>query len=150
MVVFAGNANQDLVMGDSDIPYPYRIGNLYAAKAFTSADGTTATTLATGAPGYYITAFGYQIDATTTIASAGMISIMFTDTASGGWGTFRAFVPAAFAAGNTPGSVRQVNDGPFVWSNKVANSSVQVALDTALTAGSVRCFIRYGRTAQLG
>ena len=144
------NANQEILLGDSDIVYPYRIGNLYAAKTITSADGTTATTLATGNPGYYITAFGYQIDSTTTIATSSMVSILFTDTSSGGWGTFRIWIPQTFAAKTAPDSLRQVNDGPFVWSNKTANSSVQVAIDVALTAGSIRCFIRYGRTSQLG
>src|ERR1700758_5514941 len=128
-MALAGNVEQSMVSGDSDIVYPYRIGNLYAAKSFTSADGTALTTLATGNPGYYITAFGFQVDAVATIATSGMITIIFSDTSFGTWGAFRLFIPNAVTLGNIPASTRQVNDGPFVWSNKVANSSVTVNLD---------------------
>src|SRR5229473_76966 len=116
----AGIANQQIYLGDSDIVYPARIGNLYAAKIFTSADGTAITTLATGAPGYYITAFGYQVDDTSTLAAAGVMDITFSDSSFGVWGNFRLFLPSAFSPKTIPSANRQVNDGPFVWSNKVA------------------------------
>lgn len=143
----AGNANQEIVLGDGDIVYPYRIGNLYAAANLTT---TTPVVLGTGNPGYYIAQLGYQADQVSTIAVAGEINIVFSDSSFGTFANFRLYIPQNASPGQIPAVIRQTNEGPFVWSNKIANSSVSVSIDTALTAGAIRCFIRWGRTAYLG
>ena len=146
----AGNANQEILLGDSDIVYPNRIGNLYSPATINSGTGTGSLTLVTGNPGYYITELGYHADVTCTLASAGMISITFMDSSSGTVANFRLYVPAAVTAPGYATTIRQVNQGPFVWSSKVASSTLSVSINTALTAGSIRCFVRYGTTSYLG
>ena len=143
----AGNSNQEIVLGDGDIVYPMRIGNLYNAANLTT---TTPVVLGTGNPGYYICQLGYQADQISTIAASGEVNIVFSDSSSGTFANFRLYIPQTASPGQIPAVIRQVNEGPFVWSNKVANSSVSCSIDTALTAGSIRCFIRWGRTAYLG
>lgn len=143
----AGINSQSIVLGDNDVVYPYRIGNLYNAANLAT---TTPVVLATGAPGYYICQLGYQCDQVSTIAVAGEINIVFSDSNFGTFANFRLYVPQNASPGQIPAVIRQVNEGPFVWANKVANTTMSVSIDTALTAGSVRCFIRWGRTQYLG
>lgn len=146
----SGNSNQEILLGDSDIVYPNRIGNLYSPATINVGTGTSTILLVTGNPGYYITELGYHADVTCTLAAAGMISITFTDSSFGTFANFRLYVPASVTAPTFATTVRQVNQGPFVWSNKVANSTCSVGINTALTAGSIRCFVRYGTTSYLG
>lgn len=113
--------------------------------------GQPPVTMITGAPGYYITDMGCQVDATTTLAVAGMISISFSDSVSGTIFLLRWYVPAAFSPGNAPMNLRQVTGvSPLVWSSKSANSMLTANTDTAITAGGLRFFVRYGLTNQLG
>lgn len=93
---------------------------------------------------------GFQADETCQIAASGMVDITFSDDQSGTWANFRIFITQNVTPANAPTAIRQTNEGPFVWSNKVASSNLQVNLGTALTAGSIRVFVRYGRTAYLG
>lgn len=145
--MMAGINSQSILLGDQDIVYPHRIGNLYAATNLTT---TTPVVLATGAPGYYICQLGYQADQTSSIAAAGEINIVFSDSNFGTFANFRLYLPQNAAPGQIPAVIRQVNEGPFVWSSKVATTTCSVSIDTALTAGSIRCFIRWGRTNYLG
>ena len=146
----AGNANQEILLGDGDLPYPYRIGNLYSAQTINSGTGTGSLLLVTGNPGYYLTELGYHADLTCTLAAGGMINITFADSSFGTIANFRLFVPASVTLPLFATTIRQVNQGPFIWSNKVANSTLSVSINTALTAGTIRCFARYGTTSYLG
>lgn len=136
--------------GTNGVIYPQIVGNSYIAQTMTSANGTTPVMIITGAPGYWLTEIGIQIDDTSTIASAGMISTKFTDSSFGDMFVIRWFIPSAFSAKTAPSNNRQVSGPGFAWNNKVANSTLQVSLDTALTAGSVRFFARYALTNFVG
>ncbi|OUE47296.1 hypothetical protein BZY94_06230 [Burkholderia territorii] len=78
------------------------------------------------------------------MSSGGMETITFADSSFGTVAQFRIYIPASAAAPTVPTIIRQTNEGPFVWNNKTANSILSVALGTALTAGSIRVFVRYG------
>lgn len=129
---------------------PASIGNQYFAATLNSASGTTPATLVTGAPGYYLTEFGFQCDPTATMTAAGMETINISDSVSGMVASFRIYIPSSAGAPTVPTIIRQVNQGPFIWNNKTANSVLSVALGTALTAGSIRVFVRYGLCNYLG
>lgn len=137
-------------LGSGDVLIPTHVGNQYSAATINSATGTNATTLITGAPGYIITELGYHIDLTATLAVAGMINLVFTDSSFGTVANFRIFVPATVTLPLTASTIRQVNAGPFIWNNKVASSTLSVSVNTALTAGTIRAFARYALTNFLG
>ena len=149
-MALSGNATSSLAIGDQDINYPVRIGNQYSAQTINSGPGTGSLLLITGTPGYYLTELGYHADLTCTLTAGAMINIMFIDSSYGTVANFRLFVPTSVTLPTTAATIRQVNTGPFVWSNKTANSTMSVSISTALTAGTIRCFARYGTTAQLG
>lgn len=138
------------LVGSNGTPITDYIGNQYIAATLNSASGTTPVNLVTGAPGYYIAQLGFQCDPTATLGAAAMETINFTDSASGMIASFRIYIPASVTAPTTPTIIRQTNEGPFVWNNKTANSVLSVALGTALTAGSIRVFVRYGLCNYLG
>jgi hypothetical protein len=129
---------------------PASIGNQYVSATLNSASGTNSSTLITGAPGYYITQMGFQCDPIATLSAAGMETITLTDSSFGTVSQFRIYIPSAAGAPTVPTIIRQVNEGPFVWNNKTANSVLSIALGTALTAGSIRVFVRYGLCSYLG
>jgi hypothetical protein len=138
-------------LGSGDIPYRLRVGNLYNAVTLTSANGTTPVTIITGAPGYYITDMGVQVDPLSTIGVASTISFGFTDSSSGAVFMLLWFLPTT-APTKTAAENDRVVTGPgnLIWSSKVANSVLSVALPVALVTGSVRFFVRYGLTSRLG
>lgn len=146
----SGTSVYSTTSGDGDLQHPFWIGNNYSPATINSATGTGSTTLVTGNPGYFITELGYQIDANATIAAAGMISLTFTDSSFGTIANFRIWIPSTAGAPTVPTNMRQVNQGPFVWSNRTANSTLSVAVNTALTAASIRAFVRYGITNIVG
>jgi len=138
------------LLGSSDIYYPSRVPNEYVAATINSATGTGSTTLVTGAPGYYLQEIFLQVDLTATIASAGMISCIFSDSSYGQFFVFRIYLPSSAGTSTIPVIIRQTNGPGFYWSNKTANSVASVALNTALTAGSIRVGCRYGITNIVG
>jgi len=123
-------------LGSGDIHYPCRVGNLYAAQTITSANGTTPVTLITGAPGYYITDMGLQVDPLSTIGAAATINLSFIDTSSGTVFTALWFLPNV-APTKTAAENDRVVTGPanLIWSSKIAASSLQVSASTALVLG---------------
>ncbi|MDN7881250.1 hypothetical protein [Burkholderia aenigmatica] len=137
-------------IGSGGLVIPALIGNQYAAVTLNSASGTSPGTLITGAPGYYLTQIGFQCDPTATLAAGGMETVVLSDSVSGTVAQFRIYIPASAGAPAVPTIIRQVNDGPFVWNNKSAGSVLTAALGTALTAGSIRVFARYGLCNYLG
>lgn len=139
-----------LVLGSGDLLMPFHVGNQYAAATLNSASGTGATTLITGAPGYIITELGFQVDPISTASGGATINVRFVDSSFGLFANFLVYVPATVTLPVVSTTIRQVNQGPFVWNNKVANSTCAVNLSTAVTAGSVRCFVRYALTNFLG
>lgn len=145
-----GDPSLQFVQGNGDVLVPVHIGNNYSVATLNTASGTSSTTLLTGAPGYIVTQLGFQCDATATLAAGGMESITLTDSSFGTIASFRIYIPAAVTLPVVATPIRQVNEGPFVWKNSVANSTLSVALGTALTAGSIRVFVRYALTQSLG
>lgn len=129
---------------------PASVGNQYIAVTLNSASGTTPVTMVTGAPGYYISEFGFQCDPIATLGAAGMETINISDSVSGMVASFRIYIPASAGAPTVPTIIRQVNEGPFIWNNKSSGSILTVTLGTALTAGSIRVFVRYGLCNYLG
>ncbi|MDN7490586.1 hypothetical protein QZM35_23015 [Burkholderia sp. AU45274] len=129
---------------------PASVGNQYAAVTLNSGTGTAAQLMITGAPGYYMTEFGFQCDPTATLGSAGMETINFVDSSFGTVASFRVYIPSSAAAPTIPTIIREVNPGPFIWNNKSANSTLSVNLGTALIAGSIRVFVRYGLCSYVG
>jgi len=138
------------VQGNNGIVYPEMVGNNYATITLNSSNGTTPVTIITGVPGYWITEMGVQVDDICTISVAGMVSTKFTDTSSGDMFVIRWYIPSAFSPKTGPSNNRQVSGPGFAWNNKVANSSLQVSVDTALTAGTARFFIRFAQTNFVG
>lgn len=126
------------------------IANQYAAATINNATGTGSQTLITGAPGYYFTSYGFQCDANATIASAGTVTVNFTDSAYGIVAQFRIWIPASFASPTVPTVIRQVEAPQSYWNNKTANSSLSVAINTTLATGSIRTFVRYGLCSFVG
>jgi hypothetical protein len=134
----------DYVVGSGGLIMPLLVANQYQAVTLNSASGTTSQLLVTGNPGYYFQGYGFQCDLNATVASAGMVNITFADSASGNVAVFRLWVPASAASPATPSIIREVDAPQSFWNNKTANSTLSVSLNTALTAGSIRCFVRYG------
>lgn len=145
-----GSFVQNTMNGSGALILPATAGNQYVSATLNSASGTTPVTLLTGAPGYYISQLGFQCDPTATMTGGGIETISFTDSASNMVAQFRIYVPASAASPTVPTIIRQVNEGPFVWNNKTANSVLSIALGTALTAGTIRVFVRYGLWNYLG
>jgi hypothetical protein len=124
------------------------IPNQYAAATLNSASGTSEVTLVTAPAFYFVTVLQITIDPTCTIAAAGMVSIAVTDSVSGNTvGMLRVYIPSAVTAPGIATVIRQVNAPGFFWSSPQANSTLQVALNTALTAGSIRVSVGYGLTS---
>lgn len=142
--------NPNYVITSGDVLVPQYVGNKYSTFILTSAQGTTPQLVFTGAPGYVITELGMQVDPTCTIAVAGMVNLLFSDSSFGTFFNIRWYIPASFAPGNAPTNTRVTNGPGFYFNNKVANSSVSVSTDTALTAGTVRFFVRYALTSNIG
>lgn len=141
-------ANQ--LTGSGGLVIGNMVGNQYVPVTLNSASGTTAQLMITGAPGYYLTELGFQCDPIATLAAGGMETINFVDSSYGMMTSFRIYIPATATAPTVPTIIRQVNQGPFIWNNKTANSTLSVNLGTALTAGSIRVFARYGLCSYLG
>lgn len=80
-------------LGSGDVHYPCRVGNLYAAQTIVAANGTTPVMMVTGAPGYYITDMGIQLDPLTTVAVASTVMLSFTDSVSGGIFSLLWYIP---------------------------------------------------------
>ena len=142
--------NPSYVVTSGDVLVPVYAGNRYAVATLTSANGTTPALLFTGAPGYVITELGMQVDPITTIAVAGMVNLMFSDSSFGTFFNIRWYLPSTVPGINVPTNTRITNGPGFYWNNKVAGSSVSVSTDVALTAGSVRFFARYALTSYIG
>ena len=121
------------------------IGDLYSAATLNTASGTTPVVMVTGAPGYLVTRLFVEVDATCTVASAGMNTINFTDTGSGlVVGQYRVWLPATFTAPTGPTGPQLATTGTGYWyRSRTANSTLQVSLSTALTAGSIRVAVNY-------
>jgi|SRR5712664_22045 len=146
-----GHETISLLRGDSDRIYPQFIGTNYSAVSIAAADGTTPKLLVTGAPGYVITNFGLQVDPICTIAAAGMVSLVFSDSSFGTWSLFRWYLPQTITPPTIGTNMRIVNSDGFQWNNKVANSSTSVSVNTTLTGtGTIRFFVRYALTSLLG
>lgn len=137
------------VVYSGDVYRPVYVGNNYAATTILPADGTNSKLLVTGAPGYVLTNIGFQIDNITTIAVAGMISIIFSDSSFGTMANYRWYIPQNITNPTLPANDRVVNGPGFYFHNTVANSSLSVHVDTALLTGQVRCFARYALTQYL-
>jgi hypothetical protein len=148
----AGNDGVIWVRGSGDKIYQQTIGNLYSAITITSANGTTPQVMFTGAPGYIITELGMQVDPISTIAANGMVNLFFSDSSFGTFFNIRWFIPQSVSPTNIAVATNtRVTNGPgFFWNNKTANSSVSVATDVALIAGSIRFFARYALTSIVG
>lgn len=146
----SGNDGVQWTRGNNDVLYPKFIGNNYTAVTITSAQGTTPQLIITGNPGYVVVSYGLQFDAISTIASAGMVSAMFTDSSSGIIANFRWYLPGNITPSTLPSNDRVVNAPDSIWNNKVANSTLSVSLDIALLTGSARFFVRYALTKLVG
>lgn len=135
------------VIGSGGKTYPNWVGNMVQPIVLNSASGTGAVDVITGAPGYYVTRLFVEVDATATKAAAGMVNFTVSDTVSGEVAQFRIFLPAAFVAPTIPtGPLIAQTSGGFLWNNKSAGSKLQVSLNLALTAGSIRFSCNYGLT----
>lgn len=145
-----GQTDQGWVLSSGSILKPSVVGNVYNSVTITSAQGTTPQLIITGAPGYVLTEIGVQVDDISTIGTAGMISTRFTDSNFGDMFVIRWYVPSTFAPKTGPANNRQVSGPGFYWNNKLANSTLSVSTDTALTAGSIRFFARYALVNFIG
>ena len=88
----------DSYVASGGLVIPVSVGNQYAAVTLNSASGTGAQLMITGAPGYYMTEFGFQCDPTATLGSAGMETINFVDSSFGTVAAFRIYIPSTAAA----------------------------------------------------
>jgi hypothetical protein len=128
------------------------LANQYAAVTLNSGSGTTPQTILSANTGgfYFVKVLQITLDPTCTIASAGMVNIAVTDTVSGGMvGTLRAYIPASVTAPGIATVIRQTNAPGFFWSASQPSSTLQAAVNTALTAGSIRVSVGYGLTNTL-
>lgn len=146
----ATNHNTTWILGSNGVYRPEVAGNEYSTVTVTSATGTNSQTLLTGNPGYVLTAYGVQIDDISTIAVAGMISMIFSDSSFGTVINFRWYLPTTFAPKNGPVNNRVVNTVGDYWNNRVAGSILSFHIDTPLVAGSIRAFARYALVNFLG
>lgn len=146
----ASSNTPNYVVTSGDVLVPQFVGSKYTPFTLTSAQGTTPQTLFSGAPRYVITELGMQVDPICTIASARMINLFFSDSSFGTFFNIRWYMPTTAAPGQIVQNMRIVNGPGFYFNNKVANSTVSVATDTALVAGSVRFFARYVLTSYIG
>jgi hypothetical protein len=148
-VWLAGNSSSSPAMGSGNAPLPNWVGDVYSAATLNSTTGTTPQVLLTGAPGYYLTRLFVEVDASCTIASAGMVTINFTDTGSGMVvGQYRVFIPATFVAPTVPTGPQLASSGTGYWYRSLTTaSSVEVSVSVALTGGTIRCAINGGTTA---
>lgn len=138
------------LLGSGDILYPARVANLYVPGTITSANGTTPVSCFTAPQGYYIMELGMQLSPDITIGTAGTVNMFFADSQDGTFFNLVWLVPSTAPAKTQVTINRQTNGPGFYWSAKHSGSSVTFATDTALTAGSVRWFIRYGLTRIIG
>lgn len=147
-----GQSGTEWVLSSNGVLKPVVVGNSYSPATITSANGTTPIVLFTAPVGYVITECGMQVDPVTTIASAGMVNLFFSDSSFGTIFNIRWFLPSTVAGGgpNIPTNTRITNGPGFYWNNKVAGTSLSVNTDTALTAGSVRFFARYALVNFIG
>lgn len=143
----AGLASQLILLGDGDTPRPMFFGNAYSEAILTT---TTPELLITGAPGYGVTQFGCSVDPTSTVAGGGIVVLNFTDSESGDWAGLRFYLPNSVGNPSNATALHELNPGPFIWNNKIANSTASVSLSSNLTSGSIRAFVRYARTQYLG
>lgn len=134
-------------IGSGDVVSPERKPILYTSVILNAASGTTPVTLITGSPYYYITRLLVSIDPTCTTTGGGIVAVTFTDSAFGLIGSARGYCPAAFTAPTiaTPSTIVESGFGYF-FNSTTAGSTLSVALNTALTAGSYRLAINYGLT----
>ena len=138
-------SGSNIWVAGTGIELPPIIGDLYAAATINSGTGTGTQTLVTGSPGYILTRILIAIDPTCTIASAGMIQIAFVDTGSGATvGALRAYVPASFTAPTVPTvSVPYISNSGYWFRSRSVGSTLTIASNTALTAGSIRASCNY-------
>lgn len=146
----ASSNTPNYVVTSGDVLVPQIVGSKYSPFTLTSAHGTTPQTLFSGAPGYVITELGMQVDPICTVASAGMINLFFSDSSFGTFFNIRWYLPTNAAPGQIAQNMRVVNGPGFYFNNKVPNSTVSVATDTAIVLGSVRFFARYALTSYIG
>lgn len=136
---------QDSKTGSGGTIYPDWIGNL--SKVLTLS-ATGANTIVTGNPGYYVTALQLIIPANAVQASAGELTVIFSDSVYGAVWEFDAFVPAL--AGTLEGTIVLSTPPGFVWNNKNPNSILSVALSAALTTSHAIINVSYGLTTITG
>jgi hypothetical protein len=116
-----------------------------------SVNSTTAVTLATGAPGYYIESIKIFLDFGATVAAASVVALVVQDTTSGTVYQARFFVLAAAALPTLDSA--SVNDSAppgFFWNNKTANSVLQAVSSSNFTAGSFIVQVTYGICSFVG
>lgn len=133
-------------IGSNGQVIPTLVGNKYVPIILNSAAGTTPQLMITGAPGYFITRLFIELDASCTIAAAGMVTINFTDTGSGlVIGQYRAFIPSVFTAPTFPTGPQLASSGTgYIYVSTTTASTCTVGTNVALTAGTIRCAINSG------
>jgi hypothetical protein len=79
-----------------------------------------------------------------------MVTINFTDTGSGLIvGQYRVYIPAAFVAPTVPTGPQLASSGTGYWyRSRTAASTLTVGVNTALTAGTIRCSVNYAIISQ--
>lgn len=146
-----GQSGTEWVLSSGGVLKPMVVGNSYTPITITSVQGTTPQVMFTAPVGYVITECGMQVDPISTIAVAGMVNLSFTDSSFGTIFNIRWYIPATVTGGPTVPTNTRITNGPgFYWNNKVAGTSLSVATDTALTAGSIRFFARYALVNFIG
>ena len=134
-------------IGSNDLIVPDRKPILYASVVLNTASGTTPVTLITGSPYYYITRLLVSIDPTCTTSGGGIVAVNFTDSAFGLIGSARGYCPASFTAPTMAIASTIVESGTgYYFNSTTVGSTLSVALNQALTAGSYRVAINYGLT----
>lgn len=135
-------------MGSGDLVVPERKPVLYTATTLNTASGTTPVLLLTGTPYYYLTRLLVSVDPNCTMTGGGMISATFTDSVFGTVGQIRFYAPASFTAPSIATVAPILESGTGYYFNSTSSgSTLTVALNTALTGGSVRLAVNYGLTS---
>lgn len=139
--------------GSGDHAIPAYVGNKLNTVILSAASGTTPIASFTGDPYYYITRFYVTVDPICTTASQGMVEVHAIDSSLGIIGRTRIFLPSAVNPNqlNVLPSLVTTSDFGFFFLSPNANSTVSIAMDTALTgSGIIRVTTNYGLTNQQG
>lgn len=136
-----------LLLGSGDVALPGRQPTKYSSAILTSANGTSSTTLFTGAPYYYITRLLVSFDPNCTITNGAIVAINFTDSVYGLIGSARIWCPNTFNSPTLaqPSTIVESGTGYFFHST-APNSTLSIALDSTLTSGAIRAAVNYGFT----